>query len=127
MSIKVRSQTSIAAVSVSGKSGRLRSILVQDTESSSAFDATISINIDGTGAVVYDLNTWSTTGGAGANLSFRSSVSQKLNVEGIGIAGGGTTDTHAGQLDFNLEFSTSLAITVTNADNYHIFWDEDVF
>lgn len=116
MSIKIRSQMSIAAVNVSGKSGKLRVILSDATMTS------ISINIDGTGAVVYtaanfdmaDSNIFQ-AGGSGAPV-FGVGVPHTLLTDGGG----------RNQHDFNLEFSTSLAITVTGG-NYWIMWDEDVF
>ena len=123
MSQTKRSQTSVGSVNVTGKSGKLNLVSVTDTTSggTSTYDATISINIDGTGAVVFTLNDMKESS-SGSNKSSYVNNNGNLIAEYVG-----TNIPALNQFLFNLEFSTSLVISVSNADSYYIVWEEDTF
>ena len=104
------------SVTVSNKSGTLRRIVVTDTSTGAgAWDATISINIDGLGAEVISIT--------------------NFQVENLHAnqAGEWVDDPAAAGADGVFVFSTpmsfrsSLSITISNADGSIVVWDEDVF
>ena len=113
MSNKIRSQTSITSVNVTGKSGKLRTVVTTDS-------ATISINIDNTGAVVFTAKSIGSS-----NLVNNTNISSTVTPATIDdqfLLGDATNN----QYTFNLEFSTSLVLSVS-AGTYYIVWDEDIF
>ena len=113
--LRFKGKLSIGNITVSGTRGVLTKIQIQDSTTASTpfpFDATISINIDGAGAVVLSLNTMYRAKGA------IDSMSNALTV---------VSDSDASMtLQLNLPFQTSLDVTITGDDGHAIFWNEEV-
>ena len=105
------------ALSYSG-SGILKSITVVDSsDGSQNYDATIVVNIDGVGAQTITLN----------NL--------KLDIGNVGSSNNHIINSLDGETNFksmffiepNLEFTTSLAVTVSNANSFIIEYEREVY
>lgn len=111
-------------------SGKLRSIALRDTvDASLNLDATISINIDGAGAVSISLNNFIgafSSASTGADNAYPS-LKKDGDVFNITYDGKVQSESCAYGLDLNLHYQTSLVVTIANADNFIIVYDKEVF
>jgi hypothetical protein len=111
-----RGRVSVSNISETG-SGRLRFIHIQDSAVATNFNATITINVDGTGNQVIALNTMFKSGeGAGESIGGKTDFVRSTS--------GASADTM--KLELGLNFRSSLVVSVSGADGFLIVWDEDV-
>jgi len=125
--MKIASAITTSNVNYSG-AGKLKRLIIKDTpDASGDFDATIAINIDGIGATTLNMNDWALEGTDATHLA---AVNLATSVESY-FFGPATTSTsqfpRGWQINMELYFSSSLVITVTNANAFVIIYDKDVF